>query len=114
MKGHALALLLCLSIAAEAQEGDTSPRQKATPQEEAMWSCTTQVEEMNLQDAEQEKQWMMACLTGIAGAGIRPGKIPAEQQVTICNQQADYLKLSAGERDNWLKACNERNAKQQG
>ncbi|MFC5068025.1 hypothetical protein [Flaviflagellibacter deserti] len=108
------ALFVCLAGAAMAQEGDTSPRQKAAPQEEAMWSCTTQVEEMNLQDNEQKKQWMMACLTGIAGTPPGPGKVPEEQQAKICTQQADYLKLSGGERDNWLKACSERNSKQPG
>lgn len=74
-----------------------------------MNSCTTQVEAQNLPSDEQKKQWMMSCLTGITENGPTPRAAPAEQHNKVCEQQRDYLKLSGGEGDNFLKACVERN-----
>jgi hypothetical protein len=103
-----LAFLACASPAL-AQEGDTTAAGKAIPQEEAMNSCTTQVESQNLPSDEQKKQWMMACLTGTTGTGPTPRAAPAEQHQKVCEQQRDYLKLSGGEGANFITACVERN-----
>jgi hypothetical protein len=99
---------LLLAAPALAQEGDNA-RGKATPQEEAMWSCTTQVENQKLPSDEQKKQWMMACLTGATGTGPTPRAVDAQTQEKICKEQHDELELTGGEGENFLTACRARN-----
>lgn len=92
-----------------AQEGDTSQGKRAIPQEEALWSCTSQVERQSLNTERQKNQWLMHCLTGKAGSGPANRSVPAAQQAEVCRQQAAYLKLSGGEGENFVTACIKRN-----
>lgn len=99
---------MLLAAPAFAQEGDNA-QGKATPQEEAMSSCTTQVESQNLPSDEQKKQWMMACLTGKTGTGPVPRAVDAQTQEKVCKEQHDHLELTGGEGENFSAACRERN-----
>jgi hypothetical protein len=101
-----LSLLICASPAL-AQSGDRSAR--GIPQEQALQSCTSQVEQQNLQTDEQKKQWMMSCLTDVTGTGPTARAAPAEEHAKVCQEQSEYLKLQGGEAENFVKACNARN-----